>query len=51
MNGMVEFKEEDLKTFLRVEGIGDVRTKAWVQYSHTTKTINIMGSFAVDHIK
>jgi KaiC/GvpD/RAD55 family RecA-like ATPase len=51
MNGMVEFKEEDLKTFLRVEGIGDVRTKAYVQYSHTTKSINIMGSFAVDHIR
>ncbi len=45
MNGIVEFKVDDLKSFLRVEGICDVRTRGWIEYSHTTKT------FAVDHIR
>ena len=51
MNGIVEFKVDDLKSFLRVEGICDVRTRGWIEYSHTTKTLNLKGSFAVDHIR
>ncbi|MFX1517330.1 MAG: tetratricopeptide repeat protein, partial [Promethearchaeota archaeon] len=37
MNGIIEFKVDDLKSYLRVEGIGDVRTRGWIEYSHTTK--------------
>ncbi|UCH89065.1 MAG: hypothetical protein JSV49_12670 [Thermoplasmata archaeon] len=51
MNGVVEFKTEDLKNYLRVEGIGDVRTRGWIEYSHTTNSISLIGSFAVDHIR
>jgi len=51
MNGVIEFKTEDLKNYLRVEGIGDVRTRGWVEYSHTTNSITLIGSFAVDHIR
>lgn len=51
MNGIIEFKTEDLKNFLRVEGIGDVRTRGWIEYSHSTNSINLIGSFAVDHIR
>jgi len=51
MNGVLEFKEEDLKTYLRIEGIGEVRTKAWVHYEHSPTMITLKGSFAVDHIK
>jgi KaiC/GvpD/RAD55 family RecA-like ATPase len=51
MNGIVEFKVDDLKSFLRVEGICDVRTRGWIEYSHTTKSLNLKGSFAVDHIR
>jgi len=51
MNGIIEFKLEDLKYFLRVEGICDVRTRGWVEYSHTMKSLNLKGSFAVDHIR
>lgn len=51
MGGVLEFKKEDVKTFLRVEGIGDVRTPRWIEYSHTPKDIIIRGSFAEDHIR
>jgi KaiC/GvpD/RAD55 family RecA-like ATPase len=51
MNGIVEFKIDDLKSFLRVEGVTDVRTRGWIEYSHTTKSLNLKGSFAVDHIR
>jgi KaiC/GvpD/RAD55 family RecA-like ATPase len=51
MNGIVEFKIDDLKSYLRVEGVCDVRTRGWVEYSHTTKSLNLKGSFAVDHIR
>jgi KaiC/GvpD/RAD55 family RecA-like ATPase len=51
MNGVIEFKTEDLKNYLRVEGIGDVRTRGWIEYSHTTNSITLIGSFAVDHIR
>jgi KaiC/GvpD/RAD55 family RecA-like ATPase len=51
MKGIIEFKIDDLKAYLRVEGIGDVRTRGWIEYSHTTKSLNLKGSFAVDHIR
>ena len=51
MNGVIEFKTEDLKNFMRVEGIGDVRTRGWIEFSHTTNSITLIGSFAVDHIR
>jgi KaiC/GvpD/RAD55 family RecA-like ATPase len=51
MNGVIEFKTEDLKNYLRVEGIGDVRTRGWIEYSHSTNSITLIGSFAVDHIR
>ena len=51
MGGVLEFKKEDVKSFLRVEGIGDVRTPRWIEYSHSPKDIIIRGSFAEDHIR
>jgi len=51
MNGVFEMKNEELKTYIRAVGIGDVRTRAWVQYSHSSKAFTIKGSFAVDHIR
>jgi KaiC/GvpD/RAD55 family RecA-like ATPase len=51
MNGILEFKVDDLKSYLRVEGICDVRTRGWIEYTHTTKTLSLKGSFAVDHIR
>ncbi len=51
MNGMVETKTEDLKTYMRIEGITDARTRGWIEYSHYNRSISLKGSFAVDHIR
>jgi len=50
MDGMIEFKVENLNTFLSVKGIGDVQSRAWIRYTTTKSAVNI-GSFALDHIR
>ena len=50
MDGMVDFKVENLNTFLCVKGIGDVQSRAWIRYTSTKSAVNI-GSFALDHIR
>ena len=51
MSGFLEFKHEDLKYYLRVEGGGDVMSRAWIEYTFTDKTFDLRGSFALDHIR
>ncbi len=50
MDGMLEFKVEQLKTFLSVRGICDVQSRAWIQYMYSKQGLSI-GSFSLDHIK
>ncbi|UCE72987.1 MAG: hypothetical protein JSV56_08080 [Methanomassiliicoccales archaeon] len=50
MDGAVEFKLEQLQTFLCVKGVGDVQSRAWIRYTHSKKGVNI-GSFALGHIR
>ncbi|MEM3038169.1 MAG: ATPase domain-containing protein [Thermoplasmata archaeon] len=50
MDGMIEFKVENLNTFLSVKGIGDVQSRAWIRYTSSKSGVNI-GSFALDHIR
>jgi KaiC/GvpD/RAD55 family RecA-like ATPase len=50
MDGAVEFKLEQLQTFLCIKGIGDVQSRAWIRYTHSKKGVNI-GSFALGHIR
>ncbi len=50
MDGMVEFKVEQLKTFLSVKGVCDVQSRAWIQYMYSKQGLSI-GSFSLDHIK
>lgn len=50
MDGMIEFKVENLNTFLSVKGIGDVQSRAWIRYTASKSIVNI-GSFALDHIR
>jgi KaiC/GvpD/RAD55 family RecA-like ATPase len=50
MDGMIEFKVENLNTFISVKGIGDVQSRAWIRYTSTKSAVNI-GSFALDHIR
>ena len=51
MTGFIEFKLEDLKYYLRLEGGGDVMSRAWIEYSFTDKTFDLRGSFSLDHIR
>jgi hypothetical protein len=51
MNGFIEFKLDDLKYFLRVEGGGDVMSRAWIEYTFTDKSFDLRGSFSLDHIR
>ncbi len=50
MDGMIEFKVEQLKTYLSIKGVSDVQSRAWIQYMHSKQGLSI-GSFSLDHIK
>lgn len=50
MDGMIEFKVENLNTFLSVRGICDVQSRAYIRYSATKTGVSI-GSFSLDHIR
>jgi len=50
MDGVVEFKEENLRTFFCVQGICDVQTRSWIQYKFTEKEI-VIRSFSLDRIR
>ncbi|MFH0815711.1 MAG: ATPase domain-containing protein [Methanobacteriota archaeon] len=50
MDGAIEFKIEQLKTFLCIKGIGDVQSKAWIEYTYSKQGMAV-GSFSLDHIR
>jgi len=50
MDGMIEFKIENLNTFLSIKGICDVQSRAFIRYSSTKSNVSI-GSFSLDHIR
>ena len=50
MDGALEFKVEQLRTFLSVKGICDVQSRAWIRYTHSKSGVSV-GSFSLDHIK
>ncbi|MFQ6107484.1 MAG: ATPase domain-containing protein [Thermoplasmata archaeon] len=50
MDGMLDFKVEQLKSFLSAKGIGDVQSRAWIKYTYSKHGVSI-GSFSLDHIK
>ncbi|MFW5946698.1 MAG: DUF7504 family protein [Candidatus Natronoplasma sp.] len=50
MNGEVKFKIDQLKNYLKVEGLGDVQTRDWIEYNHSKSGIS-MGSFSLDTIR
>jgi len=50
MDGSLEFKVEQLKSFLSVKGICDVQSRGWIRYTYTKGSVSI-GSFSLDHIK
>ena len=50
MDGMIEFKVENLNTFLAIRGICDVQSRAFIRYSASKSAVTI-GSFSLDHIR
>ena len=50
MDGSINLKVEQLKTFLSVRGIGEVQARAWVGYTFTKRSFNL-GSFSLEHIR
>ncbi|QLH74938.1 MAG: recombinase RecA [Methanomassiliicoccales archaeon] len=50
MDGMFDFKVEQMKTYFSVQGIADVQSRAYIRYTATKHSLNI-GSFALDHIR
>ncbi len=50
MDGMIDFKVDQLKTFFAVKGITDVQSRNYIKYSASRHGLSI-GSFALDHIK
>jgi KaiC/GvpD/RAD55 family RecA-like ATPase len=50
MDGSVNLKVDQLKTYLSVKGLTEVQSRAWIQYSFTKKVFN-MGSFSLELIR
>ncbi len=50
VDGSINLKIDQLKTFLSLRGITDVQSRAWVGYTFTKKAFNL-GSFSLDHIR
>ncbi len=50
MDGSLNLKVDQLKTFLSVRGIGDSQSRAWIGYTFSKKSFSL-GSFSLDHIR
>ena len=50
MDGMIDFKVDQLKTFFAVRGITDVQSRSYIRYTATKSSLSI-GSFSLDHIR
>ncbi len=49
-DGIIDFKLESLKTYLSIRGLGDVQSRAWIDYTYSKKGL-VIGSFSLDHIR
>ncbi len=50
VDGSLNLKIEQMKTFLAVRGIGDAQARSWVGYTFTKRSFNL-GSFSLEHIR
>jgi KaiC/GvpD/RAD55 family RecA-like ATPase len=50
VDGSLNLKIDQLKTFLSVRGITDVQSRAWVGYTFSKRAFSL-GSFSLDHIR
>ena len=53
MDGVIEFKEDprDAKTYLRVQGFGDTKSRNWVEYKYEKNRLEVTGAFEIGRIK
>jgi KaiC/GvpD/RAD55 family RecA-like ATPase len=50
MTGAIQFKTDKQKTLVSVQGVGDVQTRAWIEYRHSNKALMI-GAFSLERIR
>jgi KaiC/GvpD/RAD55 family RecA-like ATPase len=50
MDGMIEFKLDQLRTLFSIKGICDVQSRGWVRYTHSKQLISV-GSFSLEAIR
>ena len=50
MDGSFQFKAENLKTYISIQGVCDTQSRDWIQYQYTKRGVNI-GSFTLTHIR
>jgi KaiC/GvpD/RAD55 family RecA-like ATPase len=50
VDGSINLKNEQLKTFLSVRGIAEAQARAWVGYTFNKRSFNL-GSFSLEHIR
>jgi KaiC/GvpD/RAD55 family RecA-like ATPase len=50
MDGSFQFKAENLKTYISIQGVCDAQSRDWIQYQYTKKGLTI-GSFTLSHIR
>jgi KaiC/GvpD/RAD55 family RecA-like ATPase len=50
MDGVIEFKSEAGGYYLRVKGMGEARTRDWVEFKHSPSKFEVTGSFALQKI-
>ncbi len=50
MDGSINLKVDQLKTFLSIKGVSDAQSRAWIGYTFTKRSFSL-GSFSLDHIR
>ncbi len=50
VDGSINLKVEQMKTFLSVRGLGEAQARAWIGYTFTKRSLNL-GSFSLEHIR
>ncbi|HTT73987.1 MAG TPA: ATPase domain-containing protein [Thermoplasmata archaeon] len=50
VDGSINLKIEQLKTFLSVKGLGEAQARAWIGYTFSKRSLNL-GSFSLEHIR
>jgi len=50
VDGSLNLKLEQMKTFLAVRGLGEAQARSWIGYTFTKRAFNL-GSFSLEHIR